>query len=252
MKLNRKRIKSKIIGFNFTALFFFSLSCISFTFAWFAYNNVVKSKIEIGVSAWHIAFSEEVNELTNQMSIKIDSFYPGATKYTKSIEIFNKGDIDAEFSYSVKYFRMFDKEYEVENQDELLDQLSHDYPFVFNLICDSQFIKSNESIILNIVAEWPLDSGDDITDTRWGTEAYKFEQLEKEKVANDSEYEERAVMEIIVEMNTKQYVEDNLDITDNSFLFGNVYNLNINTLTTCNIGEVDCYNFYVIDNMFYI
>ena len=100
---------------------------------------------------------------------------------------------------------------------------------------------------MNIAAEWPLDSGDDITDTKWGTEAYKFAQLEKEKAANDSEYEERAVMEIIVEMNTKQYVEDNLDITDNSFLFGNVYNLNVNTLMSCNMGEPDCYNFYVID-----
>ena len=184
MKLNRKRIKRKIIGFNFTTLFFFLLSCISFTFAWFAYSNVVKSKIEIGVSAWHIEFSEGNEEITNEIPIEINSFYPGAEKYTKTLEIFNKGDIDAEFSYNINYLRIFEKEYDVEKQEELIDQLSHEYPIVFNIISDSDFIKANESIIVNIAAEWPLDSGDDITDGKWGNEASKFIELEKEKASN--------------------------------------------------------------------
>ena len=103
LKLNRKRIRKKIISLNFTAIFFFLLSCVSLTFAWFAYNNVVKSKIEIGVNAWHIEFSDGVDEITNEIPLKINSFYPGAEKYNKTLEIFNKGDIDAEFSYNISY-----------------------------------------------------------------------------------------------------------------------------------------------------
>ena len=247
LKLNRKRIRKKIIGFNFTALFFFLLSCISFTFAWFAYSNVVNTNIEIGVSAWHIEFSEEINEISNEIPIKIDSFYPGSEKYTKTIEIYNKGDIDAEFSYKINYLRIFEQEFEVENQDELFDQLSHNYPFVFNISNDSSFIKANESIIFNIAAEWPLDSGDDIKDGKWGNDAYKFIEAENKKIETNPEYEIRPVIEITIELNTKQYIEENTNITDNRFLYGNIYSFNINNLEMCNVGEDDCYNFYVID-----
>ena len=247
MKLNRKRIRKKIVGFNFTALFFFLLSCISFTFAWFAYSNVVKSNIEIGVSAWHIEFSEEIDELSNEIPIEINSFYPGSNKYTKAIEIYNKGDIDAEFSYKINYLRIFEEEFNVDNQMELTDQLSHTYPFTFNIINDSDFIKANESIIFNITAEWPLDSGNDIKDGKWGNDAYKFINSENKKAEQDPTYEIRSVIEIVIELNTKQYTEENDNITDNRFLYGNVYNFNIDNLENCNIGDVDCYNFYVID-----
>ena len=125
MKLNRKRIKSKIIGFNFTALFFFSLSCISFTFAWFAYNNVVKSKIEIGVSAWHIELHDGDEEISYEVLVPINEFYPGIKTYTKTIEILNKGDIDAQFDYKISKLRIFDEEFNIDNQEEIFDSLQY-------------------------------------------------------------------------------------------------------------------------------
>lgn len=247
MKLNSKRIKRKIIGLNFTAIFFFLLSSISFTFAWFVYSSVVQTEIEIGVSAWHIELRDGEEEIWYELSVPISEFYPGMDKYIKSIEILNKGDIDAEFDYKISSLRILEKEYSTENQEELHDTLAQDYPFLFNIEIDSQFIGTGDSIMLNIVADWPLDSGDDAKDSMWGITAYNFNQAEQAKAKEDPNYKRRSVIEISLELNTRQYVEDNENITDNRYLNGNIYNFNIETLEPCNIGEDKCYNFYVID-----
>lgn len=246
MKLNRKRIKKKIISFNVTAFFFFLLSCISLTFAWFAYNNIIQTSIEIGVTAWHIELRDGDEEISYELLVPIKEFYPGVDKYTKSIEILNKGDIDAEFSYSITKLRILEEEFEIENQVELHDKLAHEYPFLFNVEIDSNFIAAGESIMLNIVADWPFDSGDDVMDTKWGNDAYDFVTKEEQKKLEDPDYEIRSVIEIALELNTKQYIEEDTHITDNRYLYGNVYNYDINTLTPCDSGEF-CYNFYVVD-----
>lgn len=247
MKLNHKRIKRKIISLNFTAIFFFLLSSISFTFAWFVYSSVVQTEIEIGVTAWHIELRDGEEEISYELSLPISEFYPGMNKYIKSIEILNKGDIDAEFDYKISKLRILEEEFNVDNQDELLDKLAQEYPFLFNIEVDSSFVGKGESIILNIVADWPLDSGDDKKDSKWGLAAYDFNQLELAKSKEDPNYKVRSVIEISLELNTRQYVEENKNITDNRYLHGNIYNFNIETFTPCNIGEDKCYNFYVID-----
>lgn len=247
MKLNRKRIKRKIIGLNLTTIFFFLLSCVSFTFAWFAYSNVVQTGVEIGVSAWHIELRDGEDEISYEVIIPINEFYPGVKTYTKTIEILNKGDIDAQFDYKISKLRILDEEFDIENQEELFDQLAQEYPFLFNVEVDSHFIGTGESILLNIVADWPLDSGDDLKDSMWGDAAYNFSKEEKAKAIENPDYKIRSVIEIMLELNTKQYLDDNLDITDNRYLYGNIYNYNINTLSECNIDEENCYNFYVID-----
>lgn len=247
LKLNHKRIKRKFIKFNITTIFFFLLSGISFTFAWFAYSNIVHSSLEIDVSAWHIELRDGEEELSYEVKIPINEFYPGVNKYTKTIEILNKGDIDAEFNYSISSLRILNQVFDVENQENLFDQLAQNYPFLFNVEVDSHFVGKGESILLNIVADWPLDSGDDKADSDWGNLAYNFIKEEQEKASNDNTYEIRSVIEIVLELNTKQYIKENLDITDNRYLYGNIYNINIETLNSCNIGEDNCYNFYVID-----
>ena len=193
LKLNRKRIKRKAISLNITTIFFVLLSGISFTFAWFAYNNIVQTGVEIGVSAWHIELRDGEEELSYEVLIPINEFYPGVDKYTKTIEILNKGDIDAEFGYSINTLRILNEEFEIENQEELFDNLAQNYPFLFNIEVDSNFVGTGESILLNIVADWPLDSGDDLQDSKWGNDAYNFIQEEKAKAENDPEYKIHSV-----------------------------------------------------------
>ena len=67
LKLNHKRIKRKAISLNITTIFFFLLSCVSFTFAWFAYSNVVHTELEIGVSAWHIQLKDGEEEISYEL-----------------------------------------------------------------------------------------------------------------------------------------------------------------------------------------
>ena len=86
--------------------------------------------------------------------------------------------------------------------------LAQNYTFSFNIELDSNFIGTGESILLNIVADWPLDSGDDVKDSKWGNDAYDFMQIERSKQQEDENYVMRSVIEISLELNTKQYLEE--------------------------------------------
>jgi len=247
VKLNRIRIRKKIISFNLTSFFFLILSCISLTFAWFAYQSVIKTNLEIDVSAWNIEITG-LAENKNELEIHLDNFYPGVEKYIKTIQIYNKGDIDAVFNYKINYLRILDEEFDVTNQEELYDKLAHDYPYLFNIRKDASFIAAGDSINLNIVMEWPLDSGDDELDSEWGKKAYQFNNEEKQKKELDKNYEIRSVIELVLELSSMQYIEEeNPIMTDNRYLVGNSYGFKLDTLESCILGSTDCFEFYVID-----
>lgn len=247
MKLNKIRIRKKIISFNLTSFFFLILSCTSLTFAWFAYQSVIKTNLEIDVAAWNI----EVTGLAptkNEIELHLNNFYPGVDKYIKTIQIYNKGDIDAIFDYKINYLRILDEEFDVTNQEELYDKLSHNYPFSFNIRKDASYVGTQESINLNIVMDWPLDSGNDALDSEWGKKAYDFNALENHKKEEDENYKIRSVIEVVLELNSMQYIEEeNPIMTDNRFLIGNSYGFKLDTLENCILGSEDCYKFYVID-----
>lgn len=247
MKLNKKRVRKKIVSFNIVSFFFFVLSCISLTFAWFAYNNVIKMGMEIEVSSWSIEIKDENDEVYHELPITLEEFYPGIDNYVKNFEVYNDGDIDATFGYKISYVRIFDQEFNVENQEQLEDQLAHNYPFSFNITVDSDYIAAGDSLRLNISLSWPLDSDDDELDTIIGARAYKFNQEEEAKKLQDETYEKRSIIEIILDLNSMQHLEEDLNIMDNRFLYGNSYSIDINTLKSCDIGEINCYNFHVID-----
>lgn len=247
MKLNKVRIRKKIISFNLTSFFFLILSCISLTFAWFAYNSVLKSNLEIDVSAWNIEIAG-LAPTKNELELHIDNFYPGIDKYIKTIQIYNKGDIDAVFDYKINYLRILDEEFDVSNQEELYDKLANNYPYLFNTRKDASFVRAQDSINLNIVLEWPLDSGNDKLDSEWGKKAYNFKEQEKQKKSQNESYEIRPVIEIVLELNAMQYIEEEEPLmTDNRFLTGTSYGFKLDTLENCILGSDNCTEFFVID-----
>lgn len=248
MKLNKIRIGKKIISFNLTSFFFLILSCLSLTLAWFAYTSVVKNNLEIDVSAWNIEIAGLASN-KNELEIHLDNFYPGVDKYIKTIQIHNKGDIDAIFDYEINYLRILDNEFDVTNQEVLYDQLAHSYPFVFNIRKEASYVAQQDSINLNIVMEWPLDSGNDKLDSEWGNKVYEFKKTEKQNKENNSNYEIRSVIKLVLELNAQQYIEEeNPIIVDNKYLTGNTYGFKLDTLENCIIGSENCSEFYVIDD----
>lgn len=248
MKLNKKRIVKKLKKLNFATVFFFIMSLISTTFAWFAFTNVVNNNMEINVKTWQVDINDNEGSVSNKLDIKMDSFFPGSEIKTKTINIKNAGDLPSTLTYKIDYLRIFDREFDLTNQEELFDKLSEDYPFTINFSLDNNYLDNDSDTNFTYSIIWPLDSGNDKLDTEWGNEAYKFYQNEQEKQKNDSSYTIRKGIELIVELVVEQYVGDANKIPDKNYLKGSEYYFNSNTLESCSQGEENCLRYYVIDN----
>lgn len=249
MKTFKQRIQRVLIKINITSIFFFVLSLISVTLAWFAFSNVVSNNMEISIKAWNININDETGEVNNKLSIELNDFYPGVETYTKTLTINNNGDLAGVFSYYIKKIRILDQEYLVSNQEELLDKIAQDFPFSFNFSINTNHLESSKAIDLNITISWPLDSGNDINDSAFGNMAAEFVQREAQRKQENPNYNVKSCIELIVELNVKQYLEEeNILISDNNYRAGTNRLLSLDNFDTCNKVGDKCRNFFVIDN----
>lgn len=203
------RFKKKITGINLLSIFFFAMSLISMTFAWFAFSKVVSSDMDIDVKAWSIDISDE-NNLSNDLNIEIDTLAPGMENYDKTITINNNGDIDADLSFDITYLRIYYQEYDVTNQRELLESLQQDFPFKFNFALKEKLLKAGNNTTFNIQVSWQLDSGNDELDTYYGNQASIFKHFEMENKKLDSSYTMKTPLELRISLKTQQHVENDL------------------------------------------
>lgn len=247
MKNIRQRIHRILIKINITSIFFFVLSLISVTLAWFAFSNIVTNNMEVSIKAWNISINDENGEVNNTLAISLDDFYPGVDTYTKTVSVHNNGDLPGLFSYNIKKIRILDQEYQIDN-DSLFNQLSQDFPFSFNFSADTNHLEPDKTLHLNITISWPLDSGDDNVDSDWGNKTAEFLQKEQEKKNQDSSYQIRSCIELVIELNVKQYSEEeNVDISDNEYRLGTKKIINIDNFHSCASTNSTCKEFSVLD-----
>ena len=76
MRTIKQRIHRILVKINITSIFFFILSLISVTLAWFAFSNIVSNNMEISIKAWDININDETGEVSNKLSITLDDFHP--------------------------------------------------------------------------------------------------------------------------------------------------------------------------------
>lgn len=248
MKSNIKRILKKLGKANFTSIMFAVVSIISTTFAWFAFSNVVDSDMEINVRSWKIDISEGESQITNKLKIDLDEFYPGIDMVSKNFSISNSGDIDSVVSYKIKSLRIYNEEFDLENQDLLFDKLAQEYPFTMNFNLSKEFLGVGEEVEFSYSIAWPLDSGDDNADALWGNRAYDFAVAEQAKKKNDSSYEIRPSISIDVELTVEQFVSDGTNDYDTRYSSGTKKHLNIYDYSQCDENEIiHCNDFYVIE-----
>lgn len=245
MKLNKSHLKRKLVKFNFTTIFFFGLSLISVTFAWFAYSNIVNNDLKVEIKSWNINITQDNTVISNQIGVEISDFYPGSEPFNKTIMINNSGDIGANISYKIKYMRIFDTEYELDDQEGLFNMLSQELPFTINFSVDNDYIGTNQISNFIYSFSWPLDSGNDELDGYWGNLAYNFVNAEKALKDSNPDYEIRNSIDIKIEIVVEQIIDDNH--TDNNYLYGNERLLLDNSYTDCDLLSNLCHKYYVLD-----
>jgi len=239
---------------NLVSLFFVIVSFISVTLAWFAYSGLSNVATEIGVKAWYIELEKNGKSISNDIVISLSEIYPGMDVVNEVVNIKNMGDSDAELNYKIVSARILDNEkdnYVIDDSkvssDYVEDKLSHEYPFHINVSLSKNYILAKgEDSDFEVSISWPLDSGSDTLDSLWGNEAYKFHQKEHEKNANDSNYEVRPAIQIVISVTAEQYLgaETSSDVRYN---LGDVVLFDpVNNKVCTKIGG-NCKSTYVID-----
>lgn len=188
-KLTRaeRRLKKRI---TFRTLFLLAITCIFNTYAWFLYVNTVSANLTAHVEAWHVQFEVDDEIVERQFSVAIEHAYPGMTNVVKTVTILNNGEKAADLSYAIKSLRIFDNVYVATDQLEtgdtipqgatqttsanLLNMIQNNYPFTITIASSQNTVNINTEGTLTFTFSWAYESGQDATDTEYGTDAYDF------------------------------------------------------------------------------
>ena len=160
------------------------------SYAWFIYVNTVSSQVDVHVRAWKIDFVDGDDAITNYVDVTVDNVYPGMTTFTKEIEAYNYGELEANITYSVLEANIMGTSYVTQEgkadagqtvlgteptSAQLVNQLANNYPFHITFALSSGSIQAENGVAsFTINVSWAYDSGDDEADTTWGVAAYDF------------------------------------------------------------------------------
>lgn len=160
------------------------------TFAWFIYATKINTDVSVHVRAWNVVFEAGQNELSNEVSLTVDSIYPGMDDYEYQITAYNHSEVSATMTYQILSARILNDEYVTAEEKQRLgltitgdeptsaeieEMLAEDYPFTITFATSSdtiQYASGVETYTLSVV--WPYESNDDETDTLWGNNAYTY------------------------------------------------------------------------------
>lgn len=157
------------------------------TYAWFVYTSKVTMDLNVNVSSWNVEFKGGTGEETSNMTINIDRIFPGMDRFEKSIEVHNKGETNVNLTYEIKELNIMGETYVVNSKtdyttESIEEMIKTKYPFKIEISKDSdEILTEDKKGYFNISLEWPFESGDDELDTYWGTKAYDYYALNKDK-----------------------------------------------------------------------
>lgn len=188
-KLSRKqrRIKAKV---TLRTIFLLSLTLIFNTYAWFAYATTVSTNMTAHVEAWKVEFEFNNHMIDREFNYDIAHAYPGMPDNAKTLLVSNNGEKDADLSYEIRKVRIFDDIFissaavadgetvpegaTILTPAQLLSKVQNDYPFHLSITIEQQTLQVGQSTNLTISFGWAYETGNDATDTDFGTRAVEY------------------------------------------------------------------------------
>ena len=229
---------------------FIATSFIFTTFAWFAYSGLRSVSTEMDVKTWHIELTKSNETINNNIVITLDDVYPGMETVDEIISIQNQGDSDAKLSYKIVSSRILDSEIngeELQNNQMLVDSLSHEYPFHLNIDLSKRYISAGgDASTFEVSISWPLDSGNDELDSLWGTNAYNFQTGERARKASNPDYTPRPAIQLVISIIAEQYTESAED-SDKNYNMGDTILYDVVLNKKCDSVSATCISTTVID-----
>lgn len=193
-KKNKRKIIWKVIKKKLTPqyLLLLIILLVSNSFAWFIYSTQVSSNVQVHVKAWKVEFKNADTPIDQYVNVNITNAYPGMTDFSQTITAYNESEVEAGLSYTIMSVNLMGtqiKTVEGVNADggtltgseptsaQLATQLANNYPFKINVAMTSDSLASGTGTGNFVISmTWAFDSGDDVADTNWGTQAYTYKQ----------------------------------------------------------------------------
>lgn len=237
------------VKLNLLSIFFIAISFISITLAWFAYSGLATGSMEMGVKAWNLEFQKNSTAISNDIVISLSDVYPGMETVYEKVDIKNFGDSDAQINYSITSARILDDEYKGDEigEDKLRDSLAHDYPFHVNINLSKEYaLKQTGESSFEVAISWPLDSDNDKLDSIWGNKSYEFSKNEEQRYQNDSTYQKRTPIKIVISIKAEQYIANNNSV-DFDYDLGKQILYDVVSNKLCNEVSDTCLQTYILD-----
>ncbi len=242
-----KRKHKVYLKLNLLSLFCIGVSFISITLAWFAYSGLSTVTTEVDVKAWNIEFMKDSEVVTNEIVIDVNEVYPGMEPIVEKVSIHNRGDSNAMLSYQVVSARVLNTDLENQENGYLVDVLSHELPFHININLEDRYIEAQDGVSnFSVSISWPLDSLNDEKDSKWGNEAYKFQQEEQAKQAQDPSYTPKKSLKIVISVKAEQFI-DTEEAPDINYNVGDLILYDVVNNQKCETLSSTCLKNYVLD-----
>ena len=173
MPPRKRKIFKKV---RLRTIFLLAITLASNSFAWFIYTTKVSSSITAKVREWNVTFDINGAVVEKIIEMNVDSLYPGMPTYSQTLTASNSGGAKAEITYEIVKADVLGTDLMALGYDNnhLFNYLANNYPFSITLTVSNPIINLHSEENITISVSWPYESGDDETDTYWGTEAHAF------------------------------------------------------------------------------
>lgn len=173
MPPRKRKIFKKV---RLRTIFLLAITLASNSFAWFIYTTKVSSSITAKVREWNVTFDINGAVVEKIIEMNVDSLYPGMPTYSQTLTASNSGGAKAEITYEIVKADVLGTDLMALGYDNnhLFNYLANNYPFSITLTVSNPIINLHSEENITISVSWPYESGDDETDTYWGTEAHTF------------------------------------------------------------------------------
>ncbi len=94
-QFKRDRDDEKKFKIRPSRIIFLIVLIASNTFAWFIYATRIESNVSVHVKSWNVIFEAGEDEVTDTVSLVVDSIYPGMEDYSYAINAYNRSEVTA-------------------------------------------------------------------------------------------------------------------------------------------------------------
>lgn len=151
--LKHALLKRKYISI-FLALFTLGVNI----FAWFVFTTSASVGLDATVASWDVEFRDNQDQAMQNFTISVTKMKPGMPDFTKSIYIYNRSDVEADFIYEVTSFTLLGHTIQLADNATMINYLRTNYPFSINLNPSKVILSANDNLQFDVVISWPYDS----------------------------------------------------------------------------------------------